>query len=375
MSVWIKIAGIIFSISLVVSCHRRPVLVDATEFDREINGKQVALYTFENEQGMIVQITNFGGRIVSVFVPDKNGKLEDVVLGFSSLEGYLNAKERYMGCVVGRVANRIAGGMFMLDSICYQLPLNDGGINTLHGGIGFSEQVWQVDSCDEHSITLSYFSPDGADGFPGNVKSSMTYRLTEDNSIEITYRAETDKTTPLSYTNHSYFNLSGEGDETITDQELTIYADKITPVDSSLIPTGEYLSVEGTPFDFRKPKMIGAQLSENHPQLLIGNGYNHNWVLKEVADNEVIHAATVWDPKSGRTLDVFTDAVGVQFYDASYLSGEDVGKSGKPYLSRGALALETQGVPSAVNRPSYPSVWVHPGEIYTGTCIYKFGIK
>ena len=358
---------------LLASCgNSAKNLEDAAKFDRVIDGKQVALYTLENENGMVVQITNYGGRIVSVWVPDKNGKFADVALGFDGIDGYLNAKEQFIGCLVGRVANRIGQGRFTIDSVEYHTPLNDGGVNTLHSGGGFSNKVWDVVAADDRSLTLSYVSPDGEDGFPGTLSTTVTYTLKDDNAIDIRYKAMTDKPTVVNLTIHAFFNLSGEGSGTVNDHVLQIHADAITPVDSLLIPTGEYMDVTGTPFEFRTPVAIGERVDETHPQLVFGNGYDHNWVLKEEPDKRIVQAVSLSDPKSGRILEVYTDAVGVQFYGGNFFAGADVGKSGKPYGFREGLALETQSHPNSMNCETFPSIRLEPGEVYESVCIYKF---
>ncbi len=369
-----KYAGLLVAVlALFSSCNNdSKMLVDATNFDKVIDGKQVSLFNLENKNGMVVQITNYGGRIVSVWVPDKNGKFADVALGFDGIDGYLNAKEQFIGCIVGRIANRIGQGRFFIDSVEYHTPLNDGGVNTLHSGGGFSNKVWDVVAVNDHSLTLSYVSPDGEDGFPGTLNTTVTYTLKEDNAIDIRYKAMTDKPTVVNLTNHAFFNLSGEGSGTINNHILQINASSITPVDSLLIPTGEYMDVTGTPFDFRTPTVIGERLTDTHQQLIFGNGYDHNWVLKEEPSKQIIQAVSVLDPVSGRILEVYTDAVGVQFYGGNFFAGADVGKSGKPYGFREALALETQFHPNSMNCEAFPSIRLEPGEIYESVCIYKF---
>lgn len=351
-------------------------LVDAKNFEETIDGKQVALYTLTSSTGMKMQVTNFGGHVVSLWTPDKNGKFADVVLGHSTLKEYSDyVGERFVGCVVGRVANRIAKGEFTIDSITYHVPVNNNG-QSLHGGLkGLDQVVWDVDTVCDDMIQLSYLSPDGAEGYPGNLKVTMTYALTSDNSFKITYRATTDKPTVVNLSHHGFFNLKGEAAGTINDHLLTINADAITPVDSVLIPTGELMPVEGTPFDFRTATAIGDRVNEEHPQLKCGNGYDHNWVLNRSTADDVELAATVYEPVSGRVMEVFTNQPGIQFYGGNFFDGNGIGKNGATFKYREALALETQKFPDAPNQPQFPSVRLNPGEEYYNVCVYKFSVK
>ena len=348
----------------------------ADNFKATINGKEAGLYELKNGD-ITMAITNYGGRIVSLLAPDKNGKMGDVVLGFSSIDGYLNAHEVFYGTLVGRVGNRIARGKFTLDNKEYILPINNDP-NHLHGGPGgFHNVVWDVKSVTSNSIVLTYLSKEGEMGYPGNLSVEVTYTLKNNNELEIKYLATTDKSTPVNLTNHAFFNLGGEASGTINDHLLTINADKYTAVDSTLIPLGENVSVEGTPFDFRTPKAIGTDLplQNENEQLRNGKGYDHNFVLNKSADDEMSLAATVVEPVSGRKMVVFTEEPGLQFYGGNFMDGSDTGKYGKTFDYREAIALETQHFPDSPNQPNFPSIILNPGEKYQTKSIYKFGIQ
>ena len=354
----------------------KPALLDASAFSTEVDNKPVALYTLESGNGLYMQVTNLGGRVVSLFAPDKTGKYEDVVLGFNNIDSYLhNPGERYLGPVVGRYANRIARGQFMLDGVTYQLPLNNNG-QTLHGGLtGLDMVAWNVDEVTDNEIKMSYVSPDGTDGFPGNLTVRMTYTLTPQNEFKIHYEATTDKPTVVNLSHHGLFNLKGEGNGTILDHVVTLNASHITPVDSVLIPTGEIAPVEGTPFDFRTPHAIGERIDADNQQLKNARGYDHNWVVDRKTANEVEWIATVEEPASGRVMEVWSDQPGVQFYTGNFFDGKVTGKYGRTQNFREALALETQKFPDSPNHPNFPSTRLNPGETYTQTCIYKFYTK
>ncbi len=354
----------------------KPALLDASAFSTEVDNKPVALYTLESGNGLYMQVTNLGGRVVSLFAPDKTGKYEDVVLGFNNIDSYLhNPGERYLGPVVGRYANRIARGQFMLDGVTYQLPLNNNG-QTLHGGLtGLDMVAWNVDEVTDNEIKMSYVSPDGTDGFPGNLTVRMTYTLTPQNEFKIHYEATTDKPTVVNLSHHGLFNLKGEGNGTILDHVVTLNASHITPVDSVLIPTGEIAPVEGTPFDFRTPHAIGERIDADNQQLKNARGYDHNWVVDRKTANEVEWVATVEEPASGRVMEVWSDQPGVQFYTGNFFDGKVTGKYGRTQNFREALALETQKFPDSPNHPNFPSTQLNPGETYTQTCIYKFYTK
>jgi aldose 1-epimerase len=349
-----------------------PLLI-ALAFQTTVDNRQVELYTLHNGD-ITMQVTNFGARVVSLFTPDRTGKYEDIVLGYPDIESYIHNKgERFLGCVVGRYANRIANGKFTLGGKTYALPLS-GGWHTLHGGMkGFDNVVWNVDSVSENEITFSYVSADGEEGFPGNLHVLMTYSLTPDNEFKITYTATADETTVVNLSHHSFFNLRGEGNGSIGNHILTINASSITEADRTLIPTGNLMPVENTPFDFLTPHAIGERISENHEQLLYGSGYDHNYVLDCKSIDEP--AATVYEPESGREMTVFTDQPGIQFYSGNHFSGTVEGKYGKPHRSRESFALETQKFPDSPNNPDFPSTVLNPGETYQQTCIYKFNTR
>lgn len=336
------------------------------------DGQSIDLYTLTNRQGMEVGITNYGGRVVSILVPDRLGKMADVGLGFGSLDGYLGDKSCF-GALVGRYANRIANGRFALDGTQYKLAQNDGA-NSLHGGLkGFDKRVWNARELpgDQRALELTYLSKDGEEGYPGNLSVKVVYSLTDSNELRIDYTATTDKDTVLNLTNHSYFNLAGQGSGDILKHELRINADRFTPIDDTLIPTGELRQVEGTPLDFRKPTAIGARINEDHEQLKFGKGYDHNFVLNHKG-GELALAAHVTEPESGRVLEVLTTQPGLQFYSGNFLDGTVHGKEGKVYGRRSAFCLETQHFPDSPNKPAFPSTELKPGQTYHETTIYKF---
>ena len=324
---------------------------------------------------MEITVTNYGARIVSWLAPDKDGKMEDVVLGYDSIDGYLRDKGSYFGAAIGRYGNRIAKGEFMLGDIQYKLAQNN-GINSLHGGIkGFSSKVWEVVPKGNNELHFTLVSPDMDEGFPGELSVAMTYRLTDDNELIIQYEAKCDKPTVINLTNHSYFNLHGAGNGTILDHQLTLNADFFTPIDSTLIPTGDLAPVENTPFDFRKPTLIGSRIDSKDQQIRFGLGYDINYVLKKTEDQNVSLAASVFEPQSGRVLEVYTDQPGIQFYSGNFLNGKFPGKKGKTYGYRSAFCLETQHFPNSPNQPKFPSVVLGPDQVYSHTCIYKFLVR
>jgi aldose 1-epimerase len=349
-----------------------PLLV-ALAFQATVDNKPVSLYTLHNGD-ISMQVTNYGARVVTLFTPDRTGKYEDIVLGYPDIASYLhNRGERFLGCVVGRYANRIANGKFSLNGNEYALPLNSGG-QTLHGGMrGFDSVVWNVDSVSETEIVFSYISADGEEGFPGELHVVMTYSLTENNEFKITYKATTDKTTVVNLSHHSFFNLRGEGNGTVENHVLTLHASHITDVNPALIPTGNLMPVENTPFDFRTPHAIGERINDRHEQLRFGSGYDHNWALDAKSIDQP--AAIVYEPESGRELLVFTDQPGIQFYSGNHFYGTAEGKYGKRHNRRESFALETQKFPDSPNQPGFPTTVLHPGETYQQTCIYKFSVK
>lgn len=355
-----------------IALHGAPAMSQVKDFDA------IKLYTLENESGMTVQVTNYGAIISSIIVPDRNGKRADIALGYNRVEDYINAVDKpYFGAVVGRYGNRIANGEFTLNGEAYSL-LKNNGPNHLHGGaIGFDKVVWTVDSYEERkSIKLSYLAKDKEEGYPGNLSLTVTYTLTDDNSLVVDYYATTDKATPVNVTQHTYFNLRGEGEGTILDHELMLNAKKFTPVDETLIPTGEMPSVKGTPFDFTTAKPIGHDIKTDHEQLKFGLGYDHNWVLDKAGkDGELTLAAKVYEPTSGRVMEIHTTEPGIQFYCGNFLDGRLKGKAGKAYVHRGGFCLETQHFPDSPNQPNFPSTILKPSETYQSQTIFKFSVK
>lgn len=342
-------------------------------FGKEQVDQQIKIYTLKNSVGMQAEITNYGGSIVSLFVPDKDGSLADVVLGFDNVDDYVK-KRTFFGSIVGRHANRIENSKFTLNGEEYYLAQNDGK-NHLHGGItGFDKVVWQgriVKNGRDDALELSYTSVDGEENYPGNLDVKVTYTLTEQNEIKIDYHAKSDKDTIVNLTNHSFFNLAGHESGDVLDHLLMINADKFTPVDKEGIPTGEVESVDGTPMDFRSLTSIGSKLNTDYEQIKIRNGYDHNWILKNSGSIKV-KAAEVYDPKSGRGMEVYTTKPGIQFYSGNYLDGSDIGKGGIVYNNRNALCLETQYFPNAMKHKHFPSPILKAGEEYKHTTIYKF---
>jgi aldose 1-epimerase len=345
---------------------------DDNPFSKSVDGKQVELYFLKNKNEVKAAITNYGGRIVSLWVPDKNGTLTDVTLGYDNLDLYQKPSDPYFGSLIGRYGNRIAKGTFTLDSQQYKLDVNN-GVNTLHGGkTGFHARVWDARQIDEKTLELTYVSKDGEEGYPGNLTCKVVYTLTDDNELKIEYTASTDKKTVLNLTNHAYFNLNGEGSGTINDHLLLINANRFTPVDTTLIPTGKLMNVAGTPFDFRKLTPIGSRIDAAHEQLKNGKGYDHNFVLN---GSGMKKAATAIGDKSGIQMDVSTTEPGVQFYGGNFLDEKVVGKGGKVYGFRTGFCLETQHFPDSPNQPSFPSTVLKPGDEYKSTTIYRFSVK
>jgi aldose 1-epimerase len=348
-------------------------------FGKTAGGEQIDLYSLTNKKGMEVSITNFGATVVTLRVPDRAGKPADVVLGFDTLEGYESGKA-YFGATVGRYGNRIAGGQFSLDGKTYTLPKNDGN-NTLHGGIvGFNKKVWkarEIASKDGESLEFSYLSADGEEGFPGNLSAKVVFTVpAERNELKIEYTATTDKDTVLNLTNHSYFNLAGEGSGDILDHVLTLHAKQFTPVDKTLIPTGELRDVASTPLDFTSATAIGKRINESYEQLVFGKGYDHNWVLvRSGSGNGLTIAAEAYEPKSGRKLEVLTTEPGVQFYSGNFLDGTVKGKGNKAYAQRAAFCLETQHFPDSPNHPNFPSTVLKPNSVFHSETVFRFSAK
>ncbi len=346
-------------------------------FGTTADGKTADLYTLKNKTGMQVSITNFGATVVSIMVPDKAGKMADVALGYDDLAGY-ELNKNYLGVLVGRYGNRIAHGKFSIDGTEYTLAKNNGD-NSLHGGIkGFNKAMWEakdVSKGGEAAVEMKYVSKDSEEGYPGNLSVTVVYTLTNKNELKIDYSATTDKKTVVNLTNHTYFNLAGQGNGDILKQDLMINADTFTPVDSGLIPTGELKKVEGTPFDFRKATAIGARIEANDEQIKLGGGYDHNFVLNRKAATGLSLAARASDAASGRAMEVWTTEPGVQFYTGNFLDGSFKGKGGIAYQKRTALCLETQHFPDSPNHPSFPTTLLKPGAKYHTTTVYKFEAK
>ena len=340
------------------------------------DGRPITLYTLTNSHGMEVRAMNYGGIIVSIRVPDRKGKFADVVLGHDDLKGY-EPNPPYIGAIIGRYGNRIANGTFTLDGKTYTLPKNDGP-NTLHGGVAktFDRVVWDGEPKGKNAVEFTYLSHDGDDGFPGNVKARVTYTLTDGNALLIDYEATADKATPINLTQHSYFNLKGEGNGDILDHEIMINADRFTPVDKTLIPTGELRPVKGTPFDLTHPTKIGAHIDDSYDQIQLGHGYDHNFVLNAKPDqNGMKLAARVHESSSGRELEVWTTQPGVQFYTGNFLDGSVTGKQGHVYQRRNAFCLETQHYPDSPNHPDFPNTILKPGETFHEKTVFKFSAK
>lgn len=349
-------------------------VLETKNFDTIIDGKKVNLYWIGNKD-IKASFTNYGGRLVSLLVKDKTGKPVDVVVGFNSAKGFKNSTEPYFGATIGRVGNRIAKGKFTLEGKQYQVPLNNGK-NALHGGVkGFQDVVWDAEKVNENTLVFSYVSPDGEQGFPGNLKVKVTYTITDDNSIKMEYEATTDKTTIVNLTNHAFFNLNGEGSGTILNHELQIYANEFTPVDEGLIPNGELKSVKNTPFDFISQHTIGERIETKDEQLTFGKGYDHNYVLNGTKKNGLNHAATISGDQSGITMDIFTQEPGLQFYSGNFMQSKNTMKSGLKDDFRTAFALETQHFPDAPNQPKFAPIVLKPGQKYHTVSYYQFSVK
>lgn len=342
-------------------------------FGKMPDGRVVDVYTLTNSHGVEARIMNFGAILLSLRVADRNHKFDDVVLGFERLEPYFT-NDPHFGSIIGRYANRIANGKFTLDGVEYKLARNNGP-NTLHGGIkGFDKVLWQADSSESRNavaLVLWYTSPDGEEGFPGNLKTKVSYTLTDSDELEIAYEATTDKATPVNLTSHSYFNLAGQGSGDVFAHELLINADRFTPVNKNLIPTGELRPVKGTPLDFTKSVPIGSRIKDSYEQMVLANGYDHNFVINRHG-SELALAARVHEPLTGRILEIYTTEPGVQFYSANFLDGSIMGKQGRVYKQHYAFALETEHFPDSPNHPGFPSTILRPGQIYRSQSVFKF---
>ena len=366
---------LICSLFLNQSCNMKTEikLLNKNDFFKNINGKETTIYVLKNRNGLISEITNYGARIVSLWVPDNNGNFDDIVLGFDNIDDYINAKEKYFGATIGRYGNRIKEGKFLINDKEYYLEKNN-GLNHLHGGnMGFSDVVWNAKQIDNQTLELNYFSKNMEEGYPGNLNVKIIYHLNNKDELKIEYFAKTDESTHVNLTHHSFFNLLGAGNETINEHLLYINANSFTPVDETLIPTGNIELVANTPFDFSVPTKIGKRINQEDNQLNYGKGYDHNYVLNNSQSKEII-AAKVYEKKSGRTLEVYTNEPGMQFYAGNFLSGT-IGKHGKSYKKRSAFCLETQHFPNSPNQKNFPSTILKPNEEYYSICIYKFSIN
>ena len=367
----IAVGAVVFAaVSIIAEAKTK---VTSQPFGKLPDGTPVEIYTL-SDGAFEARIATYGGVVVSLMAPDRNGKTADVVLGFDDLDGYVanfnGSADAYFGALIGRYANRIAHGSFTLDGHKYSLPLNNGP-NTLHGGPhGFNNVVWKAKSITD-GVELSYLSKDGEAGYPGNLTATVRYTLVK-GDLRIEYSATTDKNTVVNLTNHSYFNLAGQGD--ILNHQLTLHASRFTPVDAGLIPTGELKSVDSTPFDFRKPTAVGSRINTDDPQLHLGHGYDHNWAL-DSGGRKLVEAAELYDPASGRVLKVLTDQPGIQFYSGNFLDGSIIGKGGKPDVLHAALCLETQHFPDSPNHQDFPSTELKPGQHYRTVTVYSFSIR
>jgi aldose 1-epimerase len=352
------------------------VYPDASKFESVINGKQTSLYTLVNANGLRADITNYGGRVVSLFVPDRNGVFDDIVTGYHSIDEFVASEELYFGAIIGRYGNRIGNGTFSINDEQYTLAANNGE-NHLHGGPGgFHAVVWDATQVDGQTLVLTYLSEHMEEGYPGNLNVEVTYHLNNNDELVITYNAVTDSHTVVNLTNHAFFNLAGEGSSSINNHFLKINADYYTPVDQGLIPTGEIATVEGTPFDFREFRQIGERIDSDHQQMVFGMGYDHNFVLNHPENSDELNfAAAIYDPVSGRLMEVLTQEPGLQFYGGNFLSGNETGKRGEAYVHRSSFCLETQHFPDSPNKPNFPSTLLEPGQQYNTVTVYRFRVK
>ncbi len=347
-------------------------LINRQNFERVIDSKQIDLFILKNKNNLTTQITNYGGRVVSLWTPDKDGNFEDIVLGYETLDDYLHSNEIYFGALIGRYGNRISKGKFTLNNSTYTLATNN-DLNHLHGGKkGFNNVVWDAHQISDSELELKYLSKNGEEGYPGNLNVTVVYKLTDTNELEITYKATTDKSTHINLTHHSFFNLHGAGKGSINDHILQINAKHYTPIIAGIIPTGSIDKVKNTPFDFTKPTPIGKHVNTDNQQIKYGFGYDHNFLLD---GSGLKVAAIVEEPLSGRVMEVVTDEPGLQFYGGNFLNGKDIGKGSLPYKYREAFCLETQHFPDSPNQVNFPSTILSPGEMYNSTCIYKFKIR
>lgn len=362
------------AVAAAACCKSGVSLVPAEKFQAEQDGKQISLYTLKAGD-ITMQVTNYGGRVVSIWAPDREGRYADIETGLGSIQEYQdNDGERFLGAAVGPVANRIGKGHFVLDGQEYNTPLNNDG-NTLHGGFtGVDRMVWDVLEASRKKLVLHLVHPDGFEGFPGNLDIKMTYSLNRNNEFRVDYEATTDKPTIVNLSHHSFFNLSGDSSKSILDHELQIFADRTTPIDNLLIPLGQIASLDGSPLDFREPHKIGERVNEDNEQLKNGHGYDHNWILARKGEGVEL-AASIYDPESGRCMDVLTDQPALQFYCGNFFNGKELDKFGTPIGYRCSFALETQKYPDSINHEGFSDTVLRPGETYTHTCIYRFGVR
>ena len=350
--------------------------INPADFKAVIEGDSISLYTLTNKNGLRADFTNYGQRLIALHVPDKNENMGDIVLGLPTLDAYMNGPKNNFGAVIGRYGNRITKGKFSIGKTEYILAKNNGD-NHLHGGkIGFDAVIWKARQIASNQLVFTRISPHMEEGYPGNLNVKVTYTLSDDNELKISYEATSDKTTIINLTNHSYFNLKGEGEGDVNDHVMLVNAATYTPVDAGLIPIGTIESVKGTPLDFTTPKPIYKGLESVHEQMVLGGGYDHNYVLNKSPKNSegLVLAARVTEPMSGRIMEVYTSEPGVQLYGGNFLNGTSIGKSGKPYLKRGAFCLETQHFPDSPNQADFPSTLLEPGETYKSTTVYKFDV-
>jgi aldose 1-epimerase len=365
---------------IAISIMSAPIILSAAtkltsgDFGKLKDGSLVRIYTLTNQSGVEARITTYGGRLVSLKTPDRKGAMGDVILGFDSVAGYVDNAGPFFGALIGRYGNRIGDAKFSFNGVEYRVDKNDGA-NSLHGGAqGFDKKIWTAKELPDRGLELTYLSKDGEEGYPGNLKATVTYHLTDANELKIDYLATTDKATVVNLTNHTYFNLRGAGDGDILGHVMLLNADRFTPVDSGLIPTGELRSVAGSPFDFRNATAIGARIGQNDEQLKLGKGYDHNWVLNRTGAGLSL-AARVEEPTSGRVLEVTTSEPGIQFYTGNFLDGSARGKGGKTYGLRSGFCLETQHFPDSPNKPKFPSTTLKPGDQYRSSTVFKFSTK
>ncbi len=364
---------------LSISCSEQKNKDDQKKlFEKMVDGKQTSLYTLENSNGVKVTLTNYGGKIVNIWLPDRNGKKADIILGFNTIDEYITGSKSF-GATVGRYANRIAKAAFTLDSVEYHLPVNNGP-NSIHGGPdGFYSKVFDANEIETprgKMVEMHYLSPEGENGFPGTLDFYVTFKLTEKNELEINYRATTDKPTVLNVTNHSYFNLRGEGQGEITGLEVVINADSVAEVaNNEMIPTGIYRNIVGTPMDFTTTRLVSKDIDADYDQLKYGGGYDHAWILNKKEAGELSFAASAYEPESGRFMEVFTTEPSIQFFTGNSLNGSQIGKSGVGYARRTGFCFETQHVPDSPNHPNFPSTVLRPGEIFNSATIYKFAVR